>query len=155
MGDDGDALLENPARITLVIDGESGTVELEDERRESGTLVERSFLDVALHAQTARLVAAVAHTDLVDVAVVVDRGAEELGDDDAATDERRGEHEQRKDPAPLASGADGGTRSEIGRRVGRLVHSHGLSRSGMVRDSDRARRTVTTAKSAIDPRVST
>ena len=73
----------------------------------------------------------------------------------AATDECRGEYEQRNEPASLAPAPHGGTRGEVGGRVGRFVHSHGLSRSGMVRESDRARRTVTTAKSAIDPRVST
>ena len=59
----------------------------------------------ALDAQPATLLAAVANADLVGVAVVVDRRAEELRDDHAAGDDNDAEHGDRRPVAALLVGA--------------------------------------------------
>ena len=68
--------------------------------------VDGAPVDGALHAQPPARLAASRSTDLVDVAVVVDGRAQELGDDHAAGDQHEGEHDDRR-PATTTGRADG------------------------------------------------
>ena len=97
--DDGLALLEDPAGLALVAHRHRGAVEGDRERRDAVDRRRPCPVDGALHAQAAAGLAAVALADLVDVAVVVDGRAQELGDDHAAGDEHEGEHDDRRPAA--------------------------------------------------------
>ena len=87
---------------------------------------DRALVDRALDAQAAAGLAAVLDADLVDVAVVVDRRREELGDDHAAADEH--EHEHARSERQLRRR---GPRRGRRRRVGAVARAqvHGLSSS--------------------------
>ncbi len=100
--DDRLALLEDPARLPGVAHGHGGAVEGDRERREAVDRLHGAAVDGALDAQPAAGLAAVARADLVDVAVVVDRRAQELGDDHPAGDEHEGQHDDRRPPRTAA-----------------------------------------------------
>src|SRR5687767_3849208 len=62
--DDGDALLEDPARVALVADRDGVAVETDSERGDTAVVADRALLDRALDAQPAAGLAAVLRADL-------------------------------------------------------------------------------------------
>ena len=101
MDDDRLALGEDPAGLALVAHRHRLAAECDRERGDAVGGVERAGLDGSLDAQAAPFLAPVTHADLVDVAVVVDRRPEELGDDDTAGDDHGDEHGDRRPVASL------------------------------------------------------
>ena len=106
-------------------------------------------VDGALDAQSAAGLAAVARADLVDVAVVVDRRAQELGDDHPAGDEHECQHDERRPPpaaarrrrrARLLPGAEVELSHVTAVRVG--IYVQGLASSGSCAVVRRARRST-------------
>src|SRR6185436_7394756 len=93
------ALLEDPAGLAVVADGERLAAEADREGRDAVGVGHGPLVHGALDAQAAPRFAAAAVADLVDVAVVVDSGAEELGDDHPTGDE----HEREDDDRPPAA----------------------------------------------------
>ena len=132
-------------------------VEADRERRDAVGRLDRALVDRALDAQPAAGLAAV-RADLVDVAVVVDGRAQELGDDDAAGDEHQGEHDERH-PA-LRRDARRGRRlvvagGEVERahreRVGSRAQVQGLASSGSATCVAAGRAAARTGRSAPTP----
>ena len=87
-----DALLEDAARLAVVERGDGGPVERDRERRGAAAFSTEPSSTVPCRRSRRSAVATLAHPHLVDVAVVVDHGGVELGDDHAARDE----HEREK-----------------------------------------------------------
>ena len=116
--DDGQALAEDAAGLPVVPHRHRRTVERDREHGGAGSGADRPLVDRALETDATCVVASVAHADLVDVAVVVDRRAQELRDDHAAGDEHHRQHDDRH-PVPLWSVAGlggvgcGCTRGEV------------------------------------------
>ena len=100
--DDGLAFGEDPARLALVAHGDGGIAEHDGERRDARGGLDGPVGHGPLHAQPTTRLTAVADTDLVGVAVVVDRRAEELGDDQPAGGDHGNEHADRCPVTPLA-----------------------------------------------------
>src|SRR5690606_26551795 len=92
------------------------------ERRVVADRLDGAVLDHALHAEPAVLVTAGPGADLVDVAVVVDRRAQELRDDHPAGDEHEPEHDERQPAAAAAPARGGGVVAGAGGEVGHVQY---------------------------------